>query len=242
MKFIINYCGSNEQFAYPLHPHNTYEINYYIEGEGILRTSMGDLPFSSGSIALIPPGFLHGSSAKTGLHFFAIRAEFGNIFNLSEPLMIRDNSEQEAESLIRMIYRNRTKPGDYLSHLIETYAHFILQNIEPEDELTQAVRKLAKELADDFHRSDLSPATLMRESGYSEDYLRAHFKKILGKTPVDYLANLRIEQAKHLIHIYRNTMPLMEIAERCGFESYTYFSQKFKALTGQSPRAYQKEL
>ena len=218
MKFIINDCESNEQFAYPLHPHDTYEINYYIEGEGILHTAMGDLPFSSGSIALIPPDFLHGSSSKTGFRFFALRAEFGNIFSLSEPLMIQDNLEREAESLIQMIYRNRTKPGDYLSHLIETYAHFILQNIEPEDELTQMARKVAKELADDFHRPDLSPAALLRESGYSEDYLRAHFKKILGKTPIDYLTELRIEHAKYLIHVYRDTMPLSEIAERCGFD------------------------
>lgn len=240
MKVTIHLCGKDNRLAYPLHTHDTYEIIYYIEGEGVLRTPNGELPFSAGSIALIPPGVAHGTSSKARFLLYATRADFGNLFHFDEPIMIRDNEEQEAESLVRMIFRNRLKPGDYLSMLTETYAHFILQNIEPEDALTQIVRKVAKELADDFHRPDLSPAALLKESGYSEDYLRAHFKKVIGKTPIDYLTKLRIEHAKYLIHVYRDTMPLSEIAERCGFESYTYFSQKFKALTGRSPREYKK--
>lgn len=240
MQVTINYSGAAERWTYPLHTHDAYEINYYIEGEGVLKTASGELPFSPGSIALIPPGFPHGSSSKAGFRLFAARADFGNLFDFSKPLMIQDNAEREAESLVRMIFRNRTKPGDYLSMLTETYAHFILQNIDPEDELTQMVRKVANELADEFHRHELSPAALLRASGYSEDYLRAHFKKVLGKTPVDYLTELRIEHAKYLIHIYRDTRPLLKIADRCGFESYTYFSQRFKALTGRSPREYKK--
>ena len=242
MEIIINFNGSEEGMTYPLHPHDCYEINYYIDGEGVLKTAFGELPFSPGSIAVIPPGFPHGSSSKAGFHLFATRADFSNLFNLTEAVMIRDNEEREAESLVQMLFRNRLKPGDYLTMLAETYAHFVLQNMEPEDGLTQMVRKVAKGLADEFHRPSLSPAALLRESGYSEDYLRAHFKKVLGKTPGDYLTELRVEHAKYLIHIYRDTMPLMEIAERCGFENYPYFSHKFKVLTGQSPRNYKNGL
>ncbi len=241
MNALIVYSRPTERIANSLHIHKTFEIIHYLEGEGVLHTSVGDLPFSPGSIALVPAGISHGTSSKAGFGLICIQAAFDHIFNFTKPMMIQDNGDREAEKLIWMIYRNRTNPGDYLSHLYETYAHFVLQNIEPENELTRCLRKVAKEISDDFYHPALSPAALLRESGYSEDYLRAHFKKLFGKTPGDYLAELRIEHAKYLIHVYRDAVPLHEIAERCGFESYTYFSQKFKALTGQSPRAYKNK-
>jgi len=45
-----------------------------------------------------------------------------------------------------------------------------------------------------------------------------------------------------LIDLYRSTLSLQEIAERCGYTDYVYFSKKFKEVTGVSPRDYKKNL
>lgn len=242
MNAIINLCGWKGELGYPSHTHQTYEIIYYLEGEGILKTAAGNLPFSAGSIAVIPPEHSHATTSKAGFRLFALRAEFGSFFAISEPLMTCDVAEREAEALIKMIYRNRTDQGEYFSSILASLANFILKHSQPADELTRAVRKAAIDLAENFYIPNISPATILKESGYSEDYIRAQFKKIYEKTPGEFLTELRIEHAKHLIHVYGSALPLLEIAERCGFADYTYFSQKFKEVVGQSPRHYRKEL
>ena len=62
------------------------------------------------------------------------------------------------------------------------------------------------------------------------------FKKQTNVTFSVYLNYLRINFAQKLL---RNTeLPVKEIAFECGYSSVVYFNQKFKKLTGLSPRAY----
>ena len=93
-----------------------------------------------------------------------------------------------------------------------------------------------------FHDCDFNVTELLKQSGYAEDYIRMCFKKTVGKTPVEYLTNLRIKHAKTLINIYRNSMPLTDVSFNCGFDDYIYFSRKFKQVVGVSPHAYEKSI
>ena len=38
--------------------------------------------------------------------------------------------------------------------------------------------------------------------------------------------------------IYQDNLSLSEIAEKCGYLDYVYFSKKFKSVMGLSPREY----
>ena len=38
--------------------------------------------------------------------------------------------------------------------------------------------------------------------------------------------------------IHRRPQALIEIAEKCGYTDYVYFSKKFKSVTGVAPRTY----
>lgn len=233
--------GINKERGYPLHTHATYEIIHYFEGEGYMRSPYGDFPLAPGNILLIPPGVWHGTDSKNGFKALTIRGEFGNSFSFSEPILIRDNETLDAEALARMILRNRLAGKDYLAALMEAYVHFILQNSRPEDAITGAVRRIADQLTEHFFEFDISPAALLNESGYAEDYIRAHFKKTVGKTPTDFLNTLRIDHAKYLIEIYQGAISLSEVSARCGFTDYVYFSKKFKEQVGRSPKEYKKQ-
>ena len=74
--------------------------------------------------------------------------------------------------------------------------------------------------------------------GLSTNYLSSLFKKEMGISFVDYVAEKRVEKAEELL---KNTdMKTWEVAERTGFVDESYFSKTFKRITGKRPSAYRK--
>lgn len=61
---------------------------------------------------------------------------------------------------------------------------------------------------------------------------------MLGITPNDFLRNVRL---KHAAHLLSNTdMPINQIALSVGFQSPRYFSQYFNKMFGVTPSEYRK--
>ena len=86
----------------------------------------------------------------------------------------------------------------------------------------------------------ISLEKLSAQFSISKQGLIRQFRQGTGKTPIDYLTNLRITKAKHLL---RDTaLPVSEIADACGFENVYYFSNSFKRQAGISPSGYRKML
>ena len=65
------------------------------------------------------------------------------------------------------------------------------------------------------------------------------FRQEVGMTPVDYLNQFRIEQAKKFLA--HGNQDVAEIARSVGFTNNTYFSRCFVKVVGQSPLAYRKQ-
>ena len=61
------------------------------------------------------------------------------------------------------------------------------------------------------------------------------FREHIRLSPVAYLIGYRLERAAKLL---TGGMAVSRIAEKCGFESGTYFSRKFKEMYGCSPSEY----
>ena len=81
---------------------------------------------------------------------------------------------------------------------------------------------------------------ILQKSGYSEDYIRSVFKKLTGKTPHEFLTDIRMNHACFLIDVYKDTLLLSQIAEKCGYLDYVYFSKIFKSVKGVSPKSYRE--
>ena len=85
------------------------------------------------------------------------------------------------------------------------------------------VKEIVFEISQQAFDSQIDLAFILSKSGYSEDYIRSCFKKITGKTPNEFLTDIRIKHACFLIDIYKNKISLSEISERCGYLDYIYF-------------------
>lgn len=73
-------------------------------------------------------------------------------------------------------------------------------------------------------------------AGMSRKYFCEYFKKMSGKTPVEFLNCYRIERAcEKLLH---TDLPVTQIALECGFNDLSYFIKTFKGQKNVTPAKY----
>jgi len=83
---------------------------------------------------------------------------------------------------------------------------------------------------------ELSLSEIAREAFLSAYHFARLFKRITGLTPHNYLANIRIEQARHLLGT--SDLSINAIATRVGYESQSHFAKLFRAATGLTPKEF----
>ncbi len=86
--------------------------------------------------------------------------------------------------------------------------------------------------------SDISLSEVAKRSGLSYVQFIRRFKAYTGRTPSEYLNDMRIQRAKSLLSDTGSM--IREVAEACGFTDEYYFSNFFKKQTGYSPSAFRK--
>ncbi|WP_437228182.1 helix-turn-helix transcriptional regulator [Planctomicrobium sp. SH661] len=79
---------------------------------------------------------------------------------------------------------------------------------------------------------------LAEASGVSRSTLAQKFKDQVGRTPSDYLLDIRMQLADR--HLKTRSHPLKEIARLTGYQSVSAFSTAFKRWCGHSPSARRK--
>ena len=234
--------GTYRSDRYNTNVHKDYEIIYYVAGEG--RSHVGESFFDvkKGTIVIVPPNTKHGSISFNDLQFKSLIGNSNGLLHLENFAIFKDNERGDGLSLMQMIQENRYGEQDFFHSLCIAFIHFVLKGITISDPIENAVNHIKNQMITKFHDSDFNATELLNQSGYAEDYIRAQFKKIVGRTPVQFLTELRIKHATTLINIYQSSTPLSDISINCGFDDYVYFSRKFKKIVGISPIAYQKSL
>ena len=81
---------------------------------------------------------------------------------------------------------------------------------------------------------------ILKEVPVSRRSLERKFKTIVGRTPLEEIGRIRIEQAQHLL--LRTHLPLATVARRSGFSNAKRFSTVFKQKTGMSPSEYRTQM
>ena len=79
----------------------------------------------------------------------------------------------------------------------------------------------------------ISVDEIVRASGTSRSVLQRRFRALLGETIHDHLVGARLKRARELISA--TSLPLPEIAERCGFHHQEYMGKVFRDRLGCTP-------
>lgn len=75
--------------------------------------------------------------------------------------------------------------------------------------------------------------------GMNPQYFCRYFKKLLGKTPTEYINEVRIEKAAE--YLKETDMRILDIALSCGYENTGYFIKRFTEAKHMTPSAYRKQ-
>ena len=90
-----------------------------------------------------------------------------------------------------------------------------------------------------IHGHLTEPLTLeeiARAANMSRSHLSTQFKSVTGLPPYSYLLLKRIECAVTLLR--ESDMPILTVAQECGFDNLANFNKTFKHITGMTPRDY----
>ncbi len=94
----------------------------------------------------------------------------------------------------------------------------------------------AKQYMQEHYREKLQLQELAQRFNLNAVYFGQQFKRELGCSFNDYVHRLRIEEAQKLLR--RTDMKVAEIAAWLGYHDSDYFTNKYKALTGELPSVY----
>jgi AraC-like DNA-binding protein len=145
----------------------------------------------------------------------------------------------EGASLFQELYQ-LDEPEEMLrwleTRVIRTYVRELVG--KQDFKLKQTVETVIQYIREHY-RSNLSLESCADQFGLSPYTLSRAIKQATGINFIDYLTNLRIEQAKELLRT--TTMKMNEIADQVGYQ-HTYFNRIFKKIEGVSPTQYRERV
>jgi YesN/AraC family two-component response regulator len=147
----------------------------------------------------------------------------------SEVMLILSAIDRIAEKPRLSFYDRAAEMLAVIISLLENYSR------------TERMTALTLGILDYIHknfRSRITLSDIASEFYFSPVYCESVFSSDMGQSVIDYVLDLRIQEAEHLI--IEGDMTLSEIAERVGFTDYNYFSRTFKKRSGYTPTEYRR--
>jgi AraC-like DNA-binding protein len=155
--------------------------------------------------------------------------------------------------LFEMLYEYEKKPKGYEIALKTKLLDFLMTLVrvyeagKVENPSRKSLSPLAQALSDCLTYINMhfkEPLTLEEISqniaGITKEYFCAVFKKMTGRTFVEYVTHLRIEEAKKLLS--KGPLSITKVCYGSGFNDMSHFIRTFKASTGLTPSNYRRKL
>lgn len=120
--------------------------------------------------------------------------------------------------------------------MLETFMNQIDINNKDQKNL-QAIQKAAEYIRKNF-RNKITIEDIAQVVYLSPCYVSRIFKQGLGCTLMEYLTQVRVEEAKTMLKNPKYNV--MQVAEESGFEDPAYFTRVFKKLEGITPSKYKQ--
>jgi AraC-like DNA-binding protein len=222
------------------HTHEMWEIGLYTSGSGTAYIGEHSVPYGDGSIICYPPNIPHWEDAPEGCTGYFIATDDCPRSGAPVPTL-KDTSEQTLRRICALMYEEYTLRRADWEQAVQS--GFELLNLQ----LRRGVREshshpLAEALKQvfiaRFGDPEFRPLEAMASLPVSPNYLRTVFVQSTGRTPLQYLTELRVNEARHLLLSGR--FSVKEVGLRVGIADPYYFSRVFHKITGIRPSDFSR--
>jgi len=252
-----------QSFEFKWHYHPEYELTYIVSGSGYRIVGNSHEHFASGDLVLLGSNLPHTWWGKNedGSRSEAIVIQFSNEFiepflRLNEGHAIKALLESAAKGLRfesddalvdKLVSIGQTKEMDSILSLLsilqdlteksgsnlcpDAYHNVISKKFETR--INKVCTYIQNHYSERISLQQVSELVFMTESNFCK-----FFKKATSTTFSDYVNDLRINEACHLL-IYSEDN-ISKIAQDCGFESLSYFNRVFLKKKRIKPSLFRK--
>jgi AraC-like DNA-binding protein len=250
------------------HSHHGYELYFMHEGTGNYVNDGYIYPFQGNDFIMIEPHQIHKSSPEAGKRFTRTVINFlPGFLNPDSKKLVMDLFSKEYKAERRHIVLCPEKHADVYKLLEQMHVEYISRHTGFEQMLGILLNRLLQQIHCAFFidsppiEGPANPANSIAENviqhlttHYSENipledlaktfyvtpyYLCRLFKKATGQTIGQFILYTRIHHAKREL-AFTDT-PILDIATKVGFNSYSYFGLVFKQHEGLTPNQYRKK-
>ena len=221
----------------------SFELEFFLENSGISVLNDVRYPNRKESLLFAKPGdirytynpfktyYIHFNVNDPGLR--SALMQFPAFLNPTE-------SKQIKKTVLKIIH------SFHSSNVLENYAASAelvtlltaISKIEGNHSEDSSILHIAQKFIEQNYSEKLSNEDIAKHCNISETHLYRIFKNSYSCTPNDYLLDVRLSAARQLI--CSTNLTINEIAQSCGFNSQSYFSDCFKRKNAITPTALRK--
>lgn len=245
------------------HSHPFTEIFFITHGHGIMDIDDVIVSVKEGDLIIINPNCSHTEKSTSnsfdqleyivfGINNFALAN--GSIpcldSEVEDPIyykIMNFNNDKDVilNYLNNLVHEVQNKDSNYelvCKSILTLFIIYISRNAKSNLLITTNPEKLNIECVKiknyiDSHYSENITLDILSSLSYVNKFHLVHlFTKQMGISPINYLINKRIEEAKNLLTTTNHSIGA--ISTIVGFSNSSYFSQMFKKTTGTSPSSY----
>lgn len=235
------------------HSHDFIELFYIVQGEGSFIVSNQEYQVEKNDLVIINPNVNHTEKSSDDDSMEYITLGFDGVSfskkdsDLKENIIIYQDDRVEILFLIRFLLDELKKDDHQVFYIGQNILEMIIlklnqyQTIQAQVSSSKKINSTIYEVKKyiDLNYSDpISLDDLAKFSHLNKYYLSHSFKEETGVSPIQYLNETRIKNAKILLE--SSNYSISEVARFTGFSSQSFFSQRFKEITDFSPSQYRE--
>ena len=242
----VEACTSH---VFPRHTHDNYGIGLIVRGAQRSWSGRGTVEAGSGSLITCNPGEVHDGTpiegSRTWKMLYATQELIAVLaedivdgarveFEFTHPVIGGDSEHVRRFEVAYAAATARDAERLLVDEALVLLFAGLLTGTPRRSMRTSGIGR-AKTLIDDDPSAAVSLAALARESGLSRYQVVRAFAKQTGLTPHAYLVQRRLATARRMIARH---VPLIEVADACGFADQSHFTRHFTRSYGMTPGTF----
>lgn len=252
--------------VHPKHAHDFLEISILLEGQSHYYIDGQWQDVVAGQILVFNPGVQHAERQKHDTFSHQLHIGIQNIAlhglprnylpNQNTQLSIGEHQYKVIDQAWRLVSEINEQASDYRlisKGIITEILVYILRGLAQQQAvstkpfISRTEKKQSQLVADvtyfleNHYTEDISLDQLARDNYVSTTYLSKTFKEATKMSPINYLIQMRLTNARELLKDESSEITVKQVAATVGYSDAYHFSKLFKKYYGLSPSQISKE-